>query len=466
MIAKELEAITGIDAFVLDGSSPLHQVSIGKRMSWAARRETTREEDMAYSLLGLFNVHMALIYGEGPRAFQRLQEKIIQQSDDHTIFAWKGSNDRSDPRLVRGLFAASPREFWNFRDEAPVMAENQASEIPTENKLFRVGGTSVPSNPITISNKGIGIKSSIKDLRFPWAPGDLIILILNCCYNGNPSQSSGIYLQRQGDNSYARVRVGELAMVHPDSAHDTLSIFGLRNTSDINEYHYDQPWTTSTRVRGELLEAEHMGDGTDLVRKHYEHAFYLQRRYFKLSRLLNTYSLCQIWFMDNRRGWRSSQLSSRSHDGDLILKRQSNFQIILMFKSRSDRGFIFAFMEFTEKDRIISHRVQALRISSEEAQIWHHNLIRNVSYADLISSIRHDACPTNRCNPFQLKESPRVEVSGKTVRVDGIPFYKVRIEHPAMFWYLAQVMRNNTVLLILFIFVFGYYFFGIRDILE
>ena len=56
-------------------------------MGWAARKETAREKNMAYSLLGLFNVNMPLIYGEGPLAFQRLQEYILQRSDDHTIFA-------------------------------------------------------------------------------------------------------------------------------------------------------------------------------------------------------------------------------------------------------------------------------------------------------------------------------------------------------------------------------------------
>lgn len=76
-IAKELAVITGIDAFVLDGSGPLQQVSVGRRLSWAANRETTREEDLAYSLFGLFVVNMPLIYGEGGKAFLRLQEHIL-----------------------------------------------------------------------------------------------------------------------------------------------------------------------------------------------------------------------------------------------------------------------------------------------------------------------------------------------------------------------------------------------------
>jgi hypothetical protein len=61
--------------------SPLSDFSITSRMSWAERRETTCEEDQAYSLLGIFDVYMPLIYGEGrENAFKRLQEEIDKPS--------------------------------------------------------------------------------------------------------------------------------------------------------------------------------------------------------------------------------------------------------------------------------------------------------------------------------------------------------------------------------------------------
>jgi hypothetical protein len=58
-------------------------------MSWASRRKTTRVEDMAYSLTGLFNVHMPDLYGEGKHAFIRLREENIKAVEDKTILAWK-----------------------------------------------------------------------------------------------------------------------------------------------------------------------------------------------------------------------------------------------------------------------------------------------------------------------------------------------------------------------------------------
>jgi hypothetical protein len=48
-------------------------------MSWAETRQTTRKEDMAYSLLGIFNVYMPLIYGEGKdSALKRLREETYK----------------------------------------------------------------------------------------------------------------------------------------------------------------------------------------------------------------------------------------------------------------------------------------------------------------------------------------------------------------------------------------------------
>jgi hypothetical protein len=56
-------------------------------MSWASNRETKRFEDIAYSLLGILDINMPLLYGEGVKAFQRLQEEIMKRSDDHSILA-------------------------------------------------------------------------------------------------------------------------------------------------------------------------------------------------------------------------------------------------------------------------------------------------------------------------------------------------------------------------------------------
>lgn len=92
--------------------------TIAQRMSWASGRHTTREEDRAYSLLGLFSVKMPLIYGEGKRAFERLQKALLEGSDvDDSIFAWEERASKS-PRQNLCLLARSPDGFACWRKGA------------------------------------------------------------------------------------------------------------------------------------------------------------------------------------------------------------------------------------------------------------------------------------------------------------------------------------------------------------
>ncbi|KAH9857400.1 hypothetical protein C2E23DRAFT_271956 [Lenzites betulinus] len=120
--ATTLQRITGIEFNVLTGRAPLSSVSVASRMSWAASRQTTRVEDEAYSLLGIFGVHMPPIYGEGRNAFLRLQEEIIKTIPDQSIFAWgatlklhslnsAGSDQESSSEPT--LLAPSPRSFYS-----------------------------------------------------------------------------------------------------------------------------------------------------------------------------------------------------------------------------------------------------------------------------------------------------------------------------------------------------------------
>lgn len=64
---------------------------IREKMSWASKRITTRTEDIAYSLIGIFDVNLPIAYGEGTWAFHRLMEVIIHRCDEWGIFAWAGS---------------------------------------------------------------------------------------------------------------------------------------------------------------------------------------------------------------------------------------------------------------------------------------------------------------------------------------------------------------------------------------
>ncbi|KAI5984784.1 heterokaryon incompatibility protein-domain-containing protein, partial [Pisolithus marmoratus] len=87
-LAPVLTDITDIPRDVLTHGLAGKRLSVAQIMSWAAYRKTTREEDRAYSLMGLFGVNMPMLYGEGKKAFRRLQLEIIKETGDHSIFAW------------------------------------------------------------------------------------------------------------------------------------------------------------------------------------------------------------------------------------------------------------------------------------------------------------------------------------------------------------------------------------------
>ncbi|KAE8164757.1 hypothetical protein BDV40DRAFT_310450 [Aspergillus tamarii] len=135
-LARKISQRTRIPESILRGLTYLDAFSTAQRMSWAAERQTTRVEDRAYCLMGLFGVNMPLIYGEREAAFIRLQEEILRISEDHSLFAWKSSDTRA------GLLATSPAAFIDSHDIVP------HDIVPWATFETR-------SSPLIISGKGI-----------------------------------------------------------------------------------------------------------------------------------------------------------------------------------------------------------------------------------------------------------------------------------------------------------------------
>ncbi|KAK4114354.1 HET-domain-containing protein [Canariomyces notabilis] len=118
-MVEYISIITGISSAILNHKPfpSLKDLAVAERMSWAANHTTTRPEDRAYSLVGIFDVNMPLIYGEGDKAFERLQEEIIRRTGDLSIFAWEFDPHTEVRRVSRPLpiFASSPADFAFLR---------------------------------------------------------------------------------------------------------------------------------------------------------------------------------------------------------------------------------------------------------------------------------------------------------------------------------------------------------------
>ncbi|PYH73618.1 ankyrin repeat-containing protein [Aspergillus vadensis CBS 113365] len=151
-LRDRLSKYTGIPAGILSGDEDLETSSVAQRMSWAAKRQTRRVEDRAYSLMGIFNINMPLIYGEGENAFIRLQEEIMRISDDQSLFAWASSDDRG------GLIATAPAAFAHSQN------------------IVRFNPFSSLDSPFTVDSRGVHL-----DIGFAGILGDgLGLAILNC----------------------------------------------------------------------------------------------------------------------------------------------------------------------------------------------------------------------------------------------------------------------------------------------
>ncbi|OSD04697.1 HET-domain-containing protein [Trametes coccinea BRFM310] len=110
-----VEDITGIDEAVLTRSVPIDRISVARRMSWASKRKTFRIEDRAYSLMGMFGVHMSTVYGEGAQAFVRLQEEILKQLPDQTIFVWGSIMEDIDHAETSSRIYEAPLSSHHYR---------------------------------------------------------------------------------------------------------------------------------------------------------------------------------------------------------------------------------------------------------------------------------------------------------------------------------------------------------------
>lgn len=176
-LRASISNITRIDSAALEPEADMQDFSIAKRMSWAAGRRTARREDIAYSLLGLFQVNMPMLYGEGTRAFIRLQEEIMKHSDDQSIFAWTNPGT-----AYRGLLATSPDEFSTSCSIGP-------------------SATRLNLKPYLVTNKGI----SLEFIMAPWYL-DTFLVFLDCETEETPPSRLAIFLHKLGeDDQYARM---------------------------------------------------------------------------------------------------------------------------------------------------------------------------------------------------------------------------------------------------------------------
>ena len=206
-LAYVIWQITGIPIGNLSKSAQ-EKPSVAEKMRWASSRVTTRVEDTAYCLLGLFDINMPLLYGEGERAFTRLQEEIFRSTNDLSIFAW--ADTRSSVSIHRGLFAAGPWEFSRALNVDCYESFNTQYQF--------VGG-------------GIKIALFLVQSRTSRSENELEAFLPQ----DDGQLAFGFNLKRVAENKYARVDVNKLRhdCPTPDNENLQLSFCFIRHTPQV-----------------------------------------------------------------------------------------------------------------------------------------------------------------------------------------------------------------------------------------
>lgn len=211
-LVRAIEKVTRIDELTLLEPKLIHTASIAQRMSWATHRQTTRVEDRAYSLLGIFKVQMRILYGEGENSFLRLQEEIINRSDDHSIFAWGLLNQS---KTHHHDLSFPDFDYASLTSSLPVLAKsaldfaNMSQIMPSTLGALQ----NQPASAYSMTNKGLHITLPI--LPHPANPTQ-VLAVLPVCVQSKPSELLTLPLSPTAvPNVFLRARVGGFGKKSP-----------------------------------------------------------------------------------------------------------------------------------------------------------------------------------------------------------------------------------------------------------
>jgi len=197
-LERLIQSITNINYL-----SNFDEACVAQKMSWASKRQTSRLEDQAYCLMGLFDVNMPLLYGEGHNAFFRLQLEILSKTDDDSLFAW----EQFDRGSGHGLLASSPAFFTHSSDVQRRGFDNERPPSTMTNQGLRMELLVVPRLKLSPHLAWFGgfTASVLADVEKNFlAP-------LNCTRDG---EGLVISLHNSGHSHYRRIRLESIDLLH------------------------------------------------------------------------------------------------------------------------------------------------------------------------------------------------------------------------------------------------------------
>ena len=158
-LADVIQEITGIDKKALTGKRHVHNYPVAVRMSWASHRKTSRREDIAYCLFGLFDLHLPLLYGEGDRAFKRFSMATLSERNDQSTLVHDGAN----------VLAESPADYEYFEEGEVFQYHMVLVIVPIDpwNRGIRLQGALFVEATMKVSRRRVRLVRLICASSFP-----------------------------------------------------------------------------------------------------------------------------------------------------------------------------------------------------------------------------------------------------------------------------------------------------------
>ena len=193
--------ITEVPPHILADGIDANRPCVAQIISWAASRTTTRVEDKAYSLMGLLDVNMPMLYGEGKKAFHRLQLEIIRSTNDQSIFAW-GWNS---PRVrIGSILADDPSFFGDCSDMKPV---NPDDFIQRSTARFpELCSMDADDGVFPVTNRGIQIRM----LLCPYRESMTVFRAYLPCWEDGPLAAINLVLWNSNYYRYPNMQGADL----------------------------------------------------------------------------------------------------------------------------------------------------------------------------------------------------------------------------------------------------------------
>lgn len=239
---------------VILGGRHVWECTVAERMSWASTRVTTKVEDSAYSLMGLFDVHMPLIYGEGKKAFRRLQEEILKHEDDLSLLAWNLWNPSTT--LYRQLedkaendwkhcspLAISPSHFANVPVDGAsysgFMRYRYTFKGPSPTELMKTASPTLSRQGLTLTIPILNLSDShnyLAFLGFTSSGGDLCMHLTE--FEGTYTRTADVYYLLGGEEiknfEKRRIFIIDWGEIRPSSSYfpNLLNQYCVATTKD------------------------------------------------------------------------------------------------------------------------------------------------------------------------------------------------------------------------------------------